>query len=150
MLHVCYCNGLLLIHTVFCLSSYWQFVASSVRHYDTTIWIDGQSVALLDRFIRFDFSFLFSSSNNYRLSIFEHQRNWSICKAFKFLKKLWCPSSKNLVFYFYPQFSWIQCFLFNWFMHVFKLPFSPKDNCFSTPYRYHKEPTISLFAVMQG
>lgn len=31
---------------------YWQFVVSSVHHYDTTIWIEGQSVSLLDRFTR--------------------------------------------------------------------------------------------------
>ncbi|XP_068729592.1 cation channel sperm-associated auxiliary subunit epsilon-like [Montipora capricornis] len=31
---------------------YWQFVVSRVFHYDRSIWIDGQSIALLDRFIR--------------------------------------------------------------------------------------------------
>ncbi|KAK2550762.1 hypothetical protein P5673_028438, partial [Acropora cervicornis] len=37
-------------HSFILSEGYWKFVVSSVRHYDTTIWIDGQSVSLLDRF----------------------------------------------------------------------------------------------------
>ena len=43
----------------FAFPSYWQFSVTSVPNHQLTVWIDGQSVALHDQFIRCDVHAIF-------------------------------------------------------------------------------------------